>query len=75
MNEPSRFLKVWIEFLHEESGQATTEYILILAVIMGFLVSIIKKLIQPIFSRMASAMTQRIQNQFFGANLHKFRVP
>jgi Flp pilus assembly pilin Flp len=80
--EGSRFSKswsklwpeLWLELWNDEQGQATTEYILILAVVITFLISMIKKFIRPAFARLAQGMSQRIEKQFFGANLHQFRI-
>ena len=64
-------VKLW---KHEE-GQATTEYTLMLAIILGMLVIMINKLIKPVFSKLLANVTNQIERQAFGANLHSFRVP
>lgn len=58
----------------EEEGQATTEYILLLAIIVGMLVTLLKKLIAPAYSKLLLAMSNQIEKKIFGVDLHYFPI-
>ncbi len=65
----------WLQRLwREDQAQATTEYILLLAVIVGLVVTLVKKLVQPVFKRLLQVLTSNIESKFFGGDLHTFRV-
>ena len=61
---------LWIN----EKGQATTEYMLILAMIVSMLVMMIKKLLQPMFQKLMGMVSNTIEKKFFGSDLHTYRV-
>ena len=66
---PNRRLK---HLLLNEEGQATTEYILLMAVVV-VLFSIFKKILGPILFRIGNAASLNINSQL-GGNLHYFRI-
>lgn len=61
-------------FLSDEQGQATTEYILMLAMAVSLCLFVIKKFIRPAFEKLSSTLDKIIQRKLFGANLHQFRI-
>jgi hypothetical protein len=61
-------------FTGDETAQATTEYVLMLSVIVPLLLMVIKKLIQPGFASLTLYVDNLIQKKLFGADLHTFRV-
>ena len=61
-------------FTNEETAQATTEYILVLAVVVPLLLMVIKKLIQPGFESLTLYVDNLIQKKLFAADLHTFRI-
>lgn len=72
---PRHFFSLLIlRLLKDEEGQATTEYILILAVVCTFLISVVKKLLQPMFAQLLSFAQNFIEKKFFGADLHFYRI-
>ena len=68
------YRQLYSRFYSDEEGQATTEYILVLAMIMGFLVMTIKKLITPAFAKFSSNITGLMDQRIMKADLHCFRV-
>lgn len=66
----------WVlrNLIRETSGQATTEYILLLAVVMTMLLFLIKKLIQPYLIKLRDALAERFNSTLFGADLHRIRL-
>jgi Flp pilus assembly pilin Flp len=64
----------FLRFLKSEDGQATTEYMLILAIVSGMLVMLVKKLIQPSFQKLIASVNSAIQKQLFGMDMHVYRV-
>lgn len=59
----------------EESGQATTEYILMLAMMVSLAVMVINKVIRPVIQQLGETLFAQIQAKLFrpGA-MHRFRV-
>ncbi len=66
-----RFLS---RFLSDDQGQATVEYILILSVTVIVAVGVMKKFIVPAFAKMQAALSNNIDKQLFGANMHYYRI-
>lgn len=58
-------------FIHDENAQATTEYILILSVIVMIAILLVRDLIQPVLTRMNAALTQAIEKMFNPATMHR----
>ena len=56
-------------------GQASTEYILILAVAAMLGTAVVRTLIKPAYAQVSSLVSNAIQNTLFGVNLHVFNVP
>jgi hypothetical protein len=60
--------------LGDESGQATTEYILMLAIIVILFLIMLKQLIKPMFASLLKALNKKYENFFAPENLHNFPV-
>jgi Flp pilus assembly pilin Flp len=61
--------------LRDESAQATTEYVLMVSIMVGLTVLTIKKLIQPSLTKLQAALSARMQNILFGgAGFHHIRI-
>jgi hypothetical protein len=58
----------------EESGQATTEYILMLAVSLALGIIVIKNFLQPVAKRIQDYAVGRMNTLLFGADLHQIRL-
>jgi len=55
------------------SGQATTEYILLLTVIVGF-VMLLAKFLKPLFRSLGQRFTTAITHQLFSGDLSTFSL-
>lgn len=66
-------------FFTDEDAQATTEYVLILAVLVTLAILVTRDLIRPVFSRFSENLTRIINEELFndGAGMHRspFRPP
>jgi hypothetical protein len=61
--------------MKDRSGQATTEYILMLMVGMSLFLALVKNVIRPTYARLQSVMIGRLEAAFFGKdNFHRFPV-
>jgi len=58
-------------FIHDENAQATTEYVLILAVIVSIAILLVRDLIQPVLARMNATLTRAIEKMFNPATMHR----
>lgn len=59
----------------DDKGQATTEYILMLAIIVGLTIIAIKTLIRPVYEALRENLTKRIDETLFKeGNLHHIRI-
>lgn len=61
-------------FLREEEGQAVTEYILLMAIMVSFAVMIIKALIRPMYDRISTLLANGVENRLLKADFHTFKV-
>ncbi|MGK5083749.1 hypothetical protein WDW37_10640 [Bdellovibrionota bacterium FG-1] len=61
-----------LNLFSDEQGQATTEYILMLAIAVGLFV-IVMRMLKPIMVRLQKAIATRLQNMLFG-DFHRFRI-
>jgi Flp pilus assembly pilin Flp len=59
----------------DEEGQASTEYVLMLSIVVSLTLFVVKNFIKPTFEKLSRVLSNTLQNQLFGANLHVFRVP
>lgn len=57
-----------------QAGQATTEYILMLSIVVGFVLLLITQFIRPVMTRVTSNLNQYLNQTLFGANLHQIRI-
>jgi hypothetical protein len=70
-------LRFFRRFLDEERAQATIEYILMLAFLVGFCAMFVNHLIRPLFRTLANATSHAFDNALFprgGDGFHHFRV-
>ncbi len=65
---------VLFDFFNDESGQATTEYILMLAVVVSLVSIVVKQLIGPTYQRLRVSVGRSIDNKLFpkGEGFHQF---
>jgi Flp pilus assembly pilin Flp len=65
----------WLtDFYQDEEGQATTEYFLMLSIVVSLTLMVITKFIRPVFERFGNQLSALIEKRLFGADLHTFRV-
>jgi hypothetical protein len=68
-----------IRFLVEDEAQATTEYVLILAVLVSLAILLIRDLVRPVLSAFTDRISKIITDQLFkdGGAMHRspFRPP
>jgi Flp pilus assembly pilin Flp len=63
------------DLFYNEQGQATTEYILVLAVAISLFMIVFNQLLKPFFTQIKTQLTQSFQNRLFSSgNLHHFPV-
>lgn len=62
MISPSEVLRRWFR---DESAQATTEYILILSVIVSIALLVIRDLVQPILKAFTDHLSKNIEEKMF----------
>jgi hypothetical protein len=55
-------------------GQATTEYLLLLATIVIIFVTVVKKGLGPLYQRLTTSLINRMENQFLNGDLHSIKV-
>jgi hypothetical protein len=62
--------------IRAQRGQAATEYILLLAIMMGLIILLMKQIIRPGFERIKAVMTERLEGQLFpgGKAFHQYRL-
>jgi Flp pilus assembly pilin Flp len=60
-------------FWQDEQGQATTEYILMLSMLIALFLSF-KKIMSKALQKLTKNLTDSLQNQFLKADLHHFRI-
>ncbi|MBS1961498.1 MAG: hypothetical protein JST04_04735 [Bdellovibrionales bacterium] len=60
------------EFLADEKAQATTEYVLILAVLVTLAILVVRDLIRPILARFTDSLSKTITEKMFkdGGTMH-----
>ena len=51
-------------FWQEEEAQATTEYVLILAVLVSIAILLIRDLIRPVVDRLGDSLSKQIESMF-----------
>jgi hypothetical protein len=61
----------------DEQGQVTTEYILLLAIVLSFFLLISKSVLLPKLQQVQAQLKARIETMYSGDNLHRlnFKVP
>ncbi|NBU21520.1 hypothetical protein EBS43_08980 [bacterium] len=63
----------WIGLFDDQEAQATTEYILMLSIIVGSFVLIFRSWLGPMFSKMMRNISGMIDNRLSKADLHTLR--
>lgn len=60
-------------FLADERAQATTEYVLILAVLVTLAILVVRDLIRPILARFTDSLSKAITDKMFkdGGTMHQ----
>lgn len=56
------------EFYFEEDAQATTEYILIVSVLVLIAILLVRDLIRPLIAKMTSTLTDLIEKRMFNSD-------
>ncbi len=62
-------------FLQEEAAQATSEYIIMLSVLVAIAVVVLKKGLQPLFARIQQDLVRRLEQGTFPAGEGMRRNP
>ena len=65
-------LRVGGRLLRDQRGQATTEYILMLAIVVSLLMFAMKNLLKPMFDGLTKRLSGRF-DKFFSGDLHHLR--
>jgi len=63
-------MKTWSRFWVEQDAQATTEYILMLSVIIGVFIIVFKAWLGPTVSKLARRISDSIDNKLTKVDLH-----
>ncbi len=56
------------------SGQATSEYILLLAMIVVLVLLLANKFIRPMAERLTNVISQQMEKTLFGRDLHRLTI-
>jgi len=70
----SKLLGFFRRLSREENGQATVEYMLLLAVVVSIAIYALKKIGKPLFLRISRAVDGQIKDFFKPSKLHYFRI-
>lgn len=65
----------WERFLRDDRAQASAEYILLLAIIVGIAISVLKKLLQPSLKILSDSVMQSLEDRLSGKSgdgFHRF---
>jgi hypothetical protein len=74
MREKRKNLKKHLNrFFAEQDAQATTEYILMLSIIVSIFFVIFKAWVRPNLKKLADRVSTMIEDRFIKADLHTFR--
>jgi hypothetical protein len=58
----------------DQRGQALTEYVVLLAVIVGIFTTVFKAWVGPTLAKLTTRVTQNMEKQLMKADLHYFPV-
>jgi Flp pilus assembly pilin Flp len=67
-------MKSWIGLYRDEDGQASAEYILMLALGVAMAITVARKLVKPMMERLAEAYSARVSELFSKASLHSLKI-
>jgi Ca2+/H+ antiporter len=77
MIKQQQFLYSALEFETQslnEKGQATSEYVVMLAVVVSLVIGVFRTWAGPALAKFTDGLTKNIESQFLAADLHYFRV-
>jgi Flp pilus assembly pilin Flp len=66
--------RLWRDFRDDEGGQATSEYTLILVIIVAICLLVIKNFARPMYARLSKLVVGNIEKTFLTGDLHRFNV-
>ena len=71
-----RLLSRLSSILRCESGQASAEYIIMLSMIVLMLITVVRKLLRPVFEDLKGALIAAFESQLFpsGEGFHRLRI-
>jgi len=69
-----RWRNFWRNFLRNEKAQATVEYTLLLAIAIGVLLIVVRKLIKPGLERLSLTISKRLDDMLTKGDLHRIRL-
>jgi Flp pilus assembly pilin Flp len=61
-------------FIQDESAQATTEYMLMMAVALAITVALIKNFLKPTFERLRVALANQVEKTLFSGDMHRLNI-
>jgi uncharacterized protein (UPF0333 family) len=67
------FMEAFKKFISDERAQATTEYVLVLSVVVGLFVAV-KNLLGPVIGKANEQMAKTIDKFFRSGGMYQFRV-
>ncbi|MBY0472448.1 hypothetical protein K2X30_14885 [bacterium] len=67
--------KILRGFQSDESGQATTEYMLTLSIVVAVALIVIKEFVRPLYELLAQRIGKQLQNTLFSReSFHNLRI-
>ena len=63
-----------MRLIKNRRGQATVEYILMLAVMVGFTLLVITRLIKPAFEKISNSVNKSLEDKLIHTDLHFFKI-
>jgi flagellar biogenesis protein FliO len=63
-----------LSFKKRDVGQATSEYILLLAFVLILALLLANKFIKPMAEKLTNSVSQQIEKTLFGTDLHRLRI-
>ena len=57
-----------------EDAQATTEYILLVAIAVFLVLLVLKKVVLPVITAIKTNLGKKIDQSIFGADMHKLKI-
>ena len=64
------------EFLRDESGQSSVEYMLIMAIVVLLVITFARKVLLPLGKRMGDSLEKALEENFLKKDaMHRLRIP